>query len=164
MDLLVNGGFDDGVGPWTEQSAQALPLIYPWDDPALAEDGVTPQSGDFLARLGGADEEVAILSQIVEVPASATVVASGYVLIQTQETEEIVYDRAFIELDGGATVVATWSNLDAESGWQPFEFVVDTAESSGRRVTFRLRVTTDTGGSTRFYFDSLTLVAETCAS
>ena len=165
QELLSNGAFDDDSAAWLINSSNDLPLLYRWDDPILATDGVTPDTLDFLALLGDASSEVSLLSQAVEIPAWATTLtATGYVLIRTEESSDQVYDRAFVELGSAApNEFGAWTNQSEIDGWTLFEGTLDVSASAGTAVVFRLRATMDSSTSTRFYFDSLTLVAESCA-
>jgi hypothetical protein len=64
--LVVNGDFEAGSGVgWIEETQSGFPIIYSTDAPDL---GVTPRSGNWLAWLGGLDDEVSTIVQDITLP------------------------------------------------------------------------------------------------
>ena len=61
---LANGGFEDGRTIWRTFSTHDNAIIR-------AGTAVSPHQGDWLAQLGGADDETAFIEQQVTVPAAA---------------------------------------------------------------------------------------------
>ncbi len=57
-----NGGFEEGPVMWHQYSSDGRPLIVP-----ATEAGVPAHSGGWMARLGGADNDVSMLSQGVPI-------------------------------------------------------------------------------------------------
>lgn len=67
LPTLRNKGFEQGSnGDWMEYSFQDYPLIVP-----EGETSINAHGGTYLAWLGGLDGEVSVLSQSVDIPASA---------------------------------------------------------------------------------------------
>ena len=92
---LRNGDFDQGPdGSWNESSTNNLPLIRTAE--ALA--GVTPQSGEWAAWLGGADNEISTLAQFILIPETATTLNFYIWLASYEGSGSCEKDFAFIRL------------------------------------------------------------------
>jgi hypothetical protein len=63
--IFQNGDFESGDAGWTKSSTNGRPLIHHISDPSLV---VPPQSGEWLAWLGGVPEETSSLKQNFVLP------------------------------------------------------------------------------------------------
>lgn len=156
-ELLANGDFDMGRdGSWQEQSSYTLVDTLP----------ITAHTGNYGVWLGGENDLTESLWQDVDVPAAATSIqVSGFQWIKSQEPGNTAYDSVQItlrtidniELDS----VATWSNGDRGTLWQPFMFK---PAKSYAGQTIRLRFDAFTNGTyvTSFFFDTMSLQATVC--
>lgn len=174
--LLHNANFDAGPTPeWSEHStwAAGLDIIVPRDAPALMAEGVAPDSGEYLAWLGGIPDNQfehyrVTLAQVVTVPAEAGVLTlTGKTRVKTEEDNSYQADEAFLEFSLDDVVVwqaKALTNLDSEDG---SDWVAFTASSSdlndirGQTLTFVAYSRTDPTLKTSFWIDSLRLEA-TC--
>lgn len=179
-ELLANGDFDQGPTPeWQEyvSYSDSLRIVLPQDDEYLVAEGVEPESGEYLAWLGGIPDNeerhhVSRLHQLVRIPArTSRLTLSGWLWIRTLEPEaDGMYDESYAQIvevhsdPGDSTVIHQfhgWSNLDAANVWAYFEF--DTTELDSLRdriLTLEVYSRTDLDYETSFWFDSLSLFAE----
>jgi hypothetical protein len=169
--LLYNANFDQGVTSWESESTwEGLDTIVPASDSGLLSHNVAPHSGGYLAWLGGTPDDPESLhrvsiSQDVSIPEDATAVTfSGVIQIKTLEPDPDVYDSAYAQLEVGDTTLfqfKIWTNVDAASGWVPFEYTTtDVSDLHGKQVVFWLQANTDHDLTTHFWFDSLRLEAD----
>jgi hypothetical protein len=135
--LLANGDFDTGHAGWQEV-APVRDVIVGREQPALVAAGVTPQSGDYLAWIGGVtngqfEMYQTTLSQDVAIPAETlSLTLSGYVWVAQSELGQMPSDWAVLEFsDPQAPVddpynglrwqVLLWNDASVTSGWTYFE-------------------------------------------
>lgn len=174
--LLHNGDFDQGPSPeWREEStwSSGLEIIVARDYPALAAEMVTPDSGNYLAWLGGIpdnqfDHHLVILEQDVAIPEeAASLTFSGKFRVKTEEDNSYPADESYLEFsyeDAVVWQVKHLTNLDSElgDGWQDFSVSGSELENlRGRTLTLVAYSRTDPMLKTSFWIDSLRLVA-TC--
>jgi hypothetical protein len=161
-ELLTSGGFDASNTRWT-QVTRSRALIY--DEASVPTFVPAPHTRPRLAWLGyDAASDVPALRQNISIPADALQVnISGYYQIQTEESG-CQCDKAFVELDvgGNITKLAEWNNENANTSWSFFSTFVNGAAVAGQTITFQLRVEMDDGVNTSFYFDSLSVTADSC--
>jgi hypothetical protein len=161
VELLVDGGFDDGSGAWIEVSSGGFPLIQD----AAGLGSVTPHSGSYAAWLGGAPLEDSGLGQPVLVPeGTVSLTASGFFGLTSTDPGLADYAYATIGSDdsGIAQTFAMWDPRDATTPWVPFTSTTDAADLAGLSLTFLIGSTTDDVENTNFFFDSLSLTATVC--
>jgi hypothetical protein len=131
---------------------------------ATAGGGVTPQSGTYLARLGGyAEAAQDTLTAPVSVPETAThLVFSYYWMVKTEETGSTRHDTLFAALDSD-TVYAeqTVDNTNVHPTWQRFEKAID-AQAAGKTLVMIVRAENDAEKATTFLLDSVSLTANIC--
>jgi hypothetical protein len=161
--LLVNPAFDEaprGKG-WAEQP------IYP-DTPIIDFDEYSnAHSAPYMAWLGGWDGGGAdYLYQQVTIPANTTQLRLyGYWIVASTEPGSSVVDTGLVSLttttDATIQDVRRFSNLDAVSSWQLFDYTFP-QDLSGQTV--RLRFESHGNGFywTSFSFDTLALTATHC--
>ncbi|MFD9894545.1 hypothetical protein ACFWY9_34810 [Amycolatopsis sp. NPDC059027] len=143
--LLANPGFESGATGWTDPGgviAQNAP-----DEPA--------RTGTWNAWLGGyGSAHTDTLSQTVSLPSGCSTYALSFWLhIDTAETGTTAYDKLTVSV-GGATL-ATYSNVDAASGYQ--QHTVSLAAYAGQSVTVTFTGTEGTKLQTSFALDDTTL-------
>jgi hypothetical protein len=114
--------------------------------------GVSPRSGDYLAWLGGADDEVSQLSQAVAVPARDPVLRF---YIQIASSDICGYDNMFLLVNGTAIGKIELCAENNTAGWE--EVQVDLAAAAGKTVTLALRVETDSVESSSLLVDDVSL-------
>jgi hypothetical protein len=165
VELLHNGNFDNGIPPWTEVSSDDAPIIRHQADSILVVEGLTARSPEYVALLGGADNQTQTLSQPIEVPTGTlSLTLSGYVAVRTDEDDSGDYDDSYAELAQGSTALVfdNWSNLGGTTDWLPINGTIERQALRTGPVTFRLRSQTDHDIRTIFLFDSLSLKANLC--
>ena len=163
QELLVNGDFDDGPASWSEEASDDTPLIFHRANTLLIDQDIDVHSGDYLAWLGGVEGRTARLWYAIALPDDAvTIHVAGFVLIDTEESNETVYDEAYAELVQGNTALALghWTNQDEVSQWTEFEGSIGADVFGDGAITFQLRSEVDDSANTGFFFDSITLTAE----
>ncbi len=74
VDPIINGNFESGPTAWVEYSAYGYPLIV--DD--FQDNTIVPYSGTWAAWLGGAPDELSIISQQVTISPSAPYLGYWY--------------------------------------------------------------------------------------
>jgi hypothetical protein len=87
---------------------------------------------------------------------------SGFYRINTEESDPVVYDEAYVELVQGTDsfVLAHFANEDEVGLWTSFEGNIDADVFDDTPITFQLRSVVDGSAITNFFFDTLTLTAE----
>jgi hypothetical protein len=163
QELLANGDFDDGPASWSEEASDDTPLIFHRANTLLIDQGIEVHAGDYLAWLGGVEGRTARVWQAVTLPEdAATIHIAGFVLIDTEESNETVYDQAYVELVQGNTALALghFTNQDEVSQWTEFEGSIGAEVFRDEPITFQLRSDVDSSANTAFFFDSITLTAE----
>ncbi|MGB2571940.1 M28 family peptidase [Micromonospora citrea] len=145
--VIGNGGFESGTTPWTATSGV---ITNSTSQPA--------RTGSYKAWLDGyGSTHTDTLSQSVTVPAGCSTYTLGFYLhIDTAETTTgTAYDRLTVQF--GSTTLATYSNLNAASGYQLRSFNV--AGYAGQTVTLKFTGTEDSSLQTSFVVDDVTLQA-----
>jgi len=171
-ELLTNGAFDVGVSPWSE-APQGTRLVRRFDDADVASHQVTPQSGNFVLRLGAPSNNYVVhyVEQYAAIPSSALeITISGHVQIRTDEPPDDVYDEAYVQLFDESLPSSplfrnapAWSNLTQANSWTPFSFPVNVASVAGKQLVFRIVASLDTSVPTYFYFDTLSVTVTRCS-
>ncbi|TDB70967.1 M28 family peptidase [Micromonospora sp. KC723] len=145
--VVGNSSFESGTAPWTATSAV---ITNSTRQPA--------RTGSYKAWLGGdGSTRTETLSQSLTVPVGcATYTLAFHLHIDTAETTtSTAYDRLTVQL--GTTTLATYSNLNAVSGYLLRSF--DVASYAGQTVTLRFTGTEDASLQTSFVIDDVTLQA-----
>src|SRR5579863_1868321 len=157
--LLGNPGFENGstTAPWTESSTLGFNPI------TQATSAEPAHSGSWEAWLNGngtADTDT--IAQSVAIPGGCTAVLSFWLHVDTTEnTTANADDTLKVQLLNGSgtvlTTLATFSNLNAASGYQQHSY--DVSAYAGQTVTVKFTGTeTDTnGGTTDFVIDDTAL-------
>ncbi|HKO90338.1 MAG TPA: hypothetical protein VJU61_04255 [Polyangiaceae bacterium] len=175
--LLGNGDFDAGHAAWQEV-APVRDVIVKRDHPGLVAAGVAPQSGDYLAWIGGVpngefDYYETTLSQDVAIPAETlSLTLTGYVWVAQPQLGQNPQDWAVLEFsdpdpnapfNGLAWQVDLWNDESVTSGWQYFEIQRTEVERlKGRTLPLIGSARSNGGGTLSVWLDSLRLEAR-CA-
>jgi hypothetical protein len=145
-DPIVNGGFEAGpdVG-WDEWSLLGYGIV------GLAPDEYhPPHSGDWLAWLGGAANEIAYIEQPVTIPSGRSYL--HYWHWRESSTSNCTLDRAVLLING--TPVRTYDLCFATNtgGWR--EVAVDLSAYAGQSTLIRFQIETDWPAS-NWYVDDV---------
>lgn len=143
--VIGNGGFESGTAPWTA-SANVI----------FTGGGQSAHTGTRFARLGGlGSTHTDTLSQPVTLPAgcnSATL--SFWLHIDTTETTaSTAFDKLTPKI--GSTTLATYSNLDKNTGYA--QKTIDVSAFAGQTVTLTFTGTEDPSLVTNFVLDDVAL-------
>jgi len=155
VELLVNGDFDAGPTAWVENDGgSGFPLIV-----HSSETPFPPQSGSYLAWLGGVFNASQSLYQTVAIPpGTSSLQVKGYFRI----TSDDFFDTASLRLlsSNGALleVLINWSSFDEGSEWIPFA-VSPTGNYAGQTVRLQLSAVLDDIHNTSFFFDTIQFIA-----
>ncbi|MET8277679.1 M28 family peptidase [Micromonospora sp. NPDC005174] len=145
--VIGNGGFESGTTPWTASSG------------VITNSGSQPaRTGSYKAWLDGyGSSHTDTLSQSVTVPAGcSSYTLSFWLHVDTAETTgSTAYDKLTVQV--GSTTLATYSNLNAASGYAQRTFSV--AGFAGQTVTLKFTGTEDSSLQTSFVIDDVTLQA-----
>jgi xanthomonalisin len=153
-NLFTNGGLETSVSPWTATSG-----VYCTNSSCSGE---TAHGGTGFAWLNGyGSTHTDSLSQTITIPAGKTSASlTFYLHIDTQETGSTAYDKLTVTATpsgGSATTLATYSNVNAASG-----YVLRTISLNsyiGKTVTIKFTGTEDSSLATSFVLDDLTAAA-----
>ncbi|MGW7460903.1 M28 family peptidase [Streptomyces sp. NPDC054797] len=142
--LVVNGGFESGSSPWTATSGVIT-----------NQSGQLPHSGSYKAWMNGyGSSHTDSASQSLSIPSGcASYQLSFFLHIDTDEDENVVYDRFTVSV-GGQTL-ETFSNLNANSGY--VQKTYDLAAFAGQSVTLKFNGVEDQSLQTSFVVDDVTV-------
>ncbi|MBM9507110.1 putative Ig domain-containing protein [Actinacidiphila acididurans] len=139
--LLGNPGFETGsASPWTASSGV---IDNSTGEPA--------HSGSWKAWLNGyGTTHTDTLSQTVTVPAGCSATFTFYLHVDTAETTTSTqYDK--LTVAAGSTTLATYSNLNAASGY--VQKSINLSSYAGQSVTLKFTGTEDSSLQTSFVID-----------
>jgi hypothetical protein len=143
---LVNPNFDAGPGVgWTEYSSEGYPVVM------AGPKGFGARSGQYLAWLGGAHNDVSRISQAVTVPNSHPFL-SLYMMATSQE-DLCNYDRAAISVN--EYQVATIGLCKPYNFHAWLKSQIDLREFAGQTVTITIQVETDSSLLSSLFIDDL---------
>jgi hypothetical protein len=141
--LLGNPGFES-TGSWTTSSGVI----------STSSSGEAPHSGTYLAYLDGyGSAHTDTVSQSVTIPAGCHASLSYWLHIDTAETSSTAYDKLTVK--AGSTTLASYSNVDAATGYQ--QRTVDVSAFAGQTVTLTFTGTEDSSLQTSFCLDDTAL-------
>lgn len=143
--VIVNGGFEDGPGPWVQSAGNGHDLIGPH----------SPHSGDSAALLGGYNGASDTIYQTITVPANGTL--TYWWRMTTPETTATARDRLRVRLyttgDALVATLRTHSNADGADTWHQEQ--ISLAGHAGRTLRLRFTATTDRALPTSFFVDDV---------
>jgi hypothetical protein len=153
-ELLQNTGFESGTSNWTATSGVITNGT-----------GEAAHTGSYKAWLDGYGSATTdTVSQTVSIPASTTTATFSFWLhIDTAETTtSIVYDTLTVQLQnssgGVLTTLATYSNLNKNSGYVQKTF--DVSAYKGQTVKVYFKGVEDSQDQTSFVIDDVSLRAK----
>ncbi|MFM7677832.1 MAG: trypsin-like serine protease, partial [Roseiflexaceae bacterium] len=137
MRRVPNGGFEDGNTAWDEVSTSYPNII------TLETLTVAARSGQYLAWFGGANDEVSVITQTLQVRADARFLRIHYLAASHENDCKVPYDTARIivndtVLPGGDIALCKAKNVSA---WRALTF--NMSAYINQIVTLRIEVRTD---------------------
>ncbi|MEV6949932.1 M1 family aminopeptidase [Streptomyces sp. NPDC051172] len=144
--VVTNGGFESGTSPWTQSSTSVV----------TSRSGQTAHGGTSYAWLDGTGgTHTDSLSQSVTIPSGcSTATLSFWLHIDTDETtSSIAYDKLTAKI--GSTTLATYSNLDENTGY--VKKTLDVSAFAGQTVSLAFTGTEDSSLQTSFVLDDIAL-------
>ncbi|MDF9810894.1 M1 family aminopeptidase [Streptomyces sp. SPB162] len=144
--VVANGGFESGTSPWSQSSTSVI----------TNRAGQTPHGGTHFAWLNGVGTtHTDTLSQSVTIPSGcSTATLTFWLHIDTAETTSSTkYDKLTAKI--GTTTLATYSNLDKNTGYTQKSF--DVSSFAGQSVNVAFTGTEDSSLQTSFVLDDLAL-------
>ncbi|MEU6575885.1 hypothetical protein [Streptomyces sp. NPDC046805] len=137
--LLGNPGFESGNTAWTASSG------------VITNDtGEAAHGGSYKAWLDGyGTTHTDTLSQSVTIPAGCRASFTFYLHVDTAETGSTAYDQ--LTVAAGSTTLATYSNLNAASGYT--QKTLDLSSFAGSTVTLKFTGAEDSSLQTSFVVD-----------
>jgi Zn-dependent metalloprotease len=140
---LANPGFESGNVSWTASSG----VID-------SSTGQAARTGSWKAWLNGyGTTHTDTLSQSVSIPAGCRATLSFYLHIDTAESGSTAYDKLTVK--AGATTLATYSNVNAASGYVLKSF--DVSSLAGTTATISFSGVEDSSLQTSFVVDDTAL-------
>ncbi|MFI6874865.1 M4 family metallopeptidase [Streptomyces sp. NPDC050400] len=142
--LLGNSGFESGDTTWTATSGVIT-----------TDTGAPSHGGSYKAWLDGyGTTHTDTLSQSVTIPSGCKATLSFWLYIDTDETTVLnQYDK--LTVTAGSTTLATYSNLDANTGYVQKSF--DLSSLAGQTVTLKFNGVEDALYGTSFLIDDTAL-------
>ncbi|GAA3101656.1 M1 family aminopeptidase [Streptomyces echinatus] len=144
--VITNGGFESGTSPWTASSSTVI----------TSRSGQTAHGGGSYAWLDGVGgTHTDTLTQSVTIPAGCgTATLSFWLHIDTAETtSSTAYDKLTAKI--GSTTLATYSNLDENTGY--VRKTLDVSSFAGQTVNLSFTGTEDYSLQTSFVLDDIAL-------
>ncbi|MGW0136409.1 putative Ig domain-containing protein [Streptomyces sp. NPDC003299] len=141
--LLANPGFESGATGWNATSG------------VITNDtGEAAHGGSYKAWLDGyGSSHTDTVSQSVTIPAGCKATLTFYLHIDTAETGSTAYDK--LTVTAGSTTLATYSNVNAASGYALKTF--DLSSLAGQTVTLKFNGAEDSSLQTSFVVDDTAL-------
>ncbi len=145
QQLIGNPGFETGTAaPWS-----ATPYVI--NNDTFSEPA---HSGNWDAWLDGyGSSHTDTLSQSVTIPAGCHATFSFWLHVDTDKTTSSASDKLTVQ--AGSTTLATYSNLDANSGYAQKTF--DVSSLAGKTVTLKFTGAEGSGAQTSFVIDDTAL-------
>ncbi|MEU6091511.1 M1 family aminopeptidase [Streptomyces sp. NPDC047085] len=144
--VVTNGGFESGTSPWTQSSSTVI----------TSRTGQAAHGGSAYAWLDGVGStHTDTLSQSVTIPSGcSTATLTFWLHIDTDETtSSTAYDKLTAKI--GSTTLATYSNLDDNTGYVQKSF--DVSSFAGQTVNVSFTGTEDYSLQTSFVLDDIAL-------
>ncbi|MFH7597409.1 M1 family aminopeptidase [Streptomyces racemochromogenes] len=144
--VIANGGFENGSSPWTASQSGLI----------TNRTGQSAHGGSWFAWLDGVGgTHTDTLSQSVTIPSGcSTATLTFWLHIDTAErTTSVKYDTLTAKI--GSTTLATYSNLDKNTGY--VQKSLDVSAFAGQTVTVAFTGSEDSSLQTSFVLDDVAL-------
>ncbi|MET9466432.1 M1 family aminopeptidase [Streptomyces sp. NPDC006544] len=144
--VVANGGLESGTSPWVQSQTGLI----------TNRAGQSAHGGTSFAWLNGVGStHTDTLSQSVTIPSGCSAAALTFWLHvdTTETTTSTKYDKLTVKI--GATTLATYSNLDKNTGYTQKSF--DVSAFAGQTVTVAFTGTEDSSLKTNFVLDDIAL-------
>lgn len=146
---IVNPGFEQGPGAgWQEYSAQGWDIILNGGFPG----SVAPHGGQWLAWLGGGNDEIAYVRQTVTIPAGASTL-SFWAWIASEDY--CGYDFGGVMVNNTVVNAFNLCTSTSTSGW--VRRTVNLAAYAGQSVALQIRAETDSSLNSNLFIDDVAL-------
>ena len=151
-NLILNPGFESGHVAWQETTVSGRAIIT-----NSAGNGFN--ASNWYALLGGANNEVAYLSQVISIPPDATSVSfSAYAKVVSSDNKTAANDSLYVGISdppsaNPPTVFYSLSNMDQAALW--YHLTQDLAAYKGKTVGVVFIAGTDAANATSFYLDDV---------
>jgi subtilase family serine protease len=143
---VSNGGFESGTSPWTTTAGVI----------SANGSGETSHSGSYFAWFDGyGTTHTDTATQSITIPSGCHATLSLYLHIDTNESGSTAYDKFTVKI--GSTTLATYSNVNAASGYANKTF--DVSSFAGQTVTLSFTGTEDSSLQTSFVLDDVAVNA-----
>ncbi len=159
VNLLNNSDFDLGASPDWIQSSNIITDV--------SNVPIAPQTGNYLAWLGGWLSSTDSIYQQIIVPANTTnLQLTGVSWIASEELDLVAFDNSVIQLESstGASIleqIVGYDNTHQGTSWVPFSETI-VGNYAGQTIRFTIGSNTDSTNNTNFWYDSLALTATVC--
>lgn len=158
-NILKNPGFEEGNRYWEELSFYGFPMIY-----HIREiEGLPPIEGNYVAWLGGYDDEIALLRQKVFIPSGSDASLRFYAWISSED--ECGYDIGgvwVLDSTGSSVlrriIISDLCWLTDTGGWIQSP-IFDLSEFSGKEVILEFFTLTDDSYPSSLFVDRIELNA-----
>lgn len=152
MRRVSNGNFEAGNTAWGESSTSYPNVI------TLETSAVAARSGRYFAWFGGANDELSVISQTVQVRADARYLRIHYLSASNEEECKVQYDTARIYannvmLAGGEIPLCKPKSTNV---WRPLTF--NMTPYINQDVTLRIEVRTDVSFVSSLWIDDVGFV------
>ncbi|MEU0053821.1 M1 family aminopeptidase [Streptomyces sp. NPDC006309] len=144
--VITDPGFENGTSPWTQSPSTVI----------TSRSGQSAHGGSSYAWLDGAGStRTDTLGQSVTIPSGCATATLGFWLhTDTAETTtSVAYDKLTAKI--GSTTLATYSNLDENTGY--VHKTIDVSSFAGQTVNLSFTGTEDSSLQTSFVLDDITL-------
>lgn len=144
---FLNPGFELGAANWTQSSTGGWDLIWNYQSTP-----VTAHDGSWLAWLGGANNETAILSQTITISASAPYLHFWY-LVGSEDACGFDFFRVGVNYSNFYQLELCSANNT--SGW--VQGVLNLSAYVGTNKTVQFTVTTDSSLNSNLFLDDVSM-------
>jgi secreted trypsin-like serine protease len=150
-NAVRNGDFEMRPNvAWIENSVYLEDLIFSDQDIKLP---LPPLSGDYLAWLGGADNEVSILSQTLVAPANQPRLGFHY---QIRSSDLCDHDWLYVIVNDEQVAYIKLCIENVTSSWV-WSDEIDLSSYAGQEIVLRFRVETNGGVTSSAFLDDIVL-------
>jgi hypothetical protein len=146
---LVNCDFESGPSGWTEYSSHGYDVIVSSDKVV-----VNTHSGNYLAWLGGIDDEQSYIRQQVTISAGAPYLVYWHWIASE---DACGFDFGGVLVNGSAVEVYDLCSSSSTGGW--VKHSVNLSAYAGQSVTLQIRAETDAVLNSNLFVDDVSLQA-----